>query len=806
MPSLLISDFKYGVDRRRPRVAGVPGTLWAGVNCHISRGGDVQRAKKFVPTYTDLEGTFGLGQINGQLFVFGSDDLAAEMPNGVQYQRLIPVGEVLATGTVTITGGTSSPGTNKVSQVTVDGAELLDAPVDWTSSHSATATAVADAINNGTGTHGFTAEANSAIVTITAPAGTGASVNGDVVAAVVEGDVTASTANMSGGADGPSMVGVLWSDTFNNKHYVIAEYDDGNIHHFYDGTRVDDWDTFDSGGYSVLADYMARKVAASGVVDALSFGGAILLTATTPGVAFTIDGDAVDDPHGQNGDSEDDQTIDFTTVQANVAEVAEVRATGTVTITAGTRDAGVNKVTQITVDGVSLMGAAVDWITSHSATATAVAVEINNGTSTHGYSASALGAVVTLQAAPGTGATPNGDVVAVTVAGDVTAGKTNIASGVAYVAPVAQVVLVEFGGTVENEDRFTITVDDVDYVATVRASNHGTSGFIYKSRVYVTAASLIRYCKLNDPTDWTDSTESTGAGFINVANDASGNEVQAGLASYETSVAAFARSSIRIYNLFADAEENALVQPLDNTGTIAPNSVAAIPSPTGDVLYLDEPGIRALRVRDVNSNAYVGDSGSQIDPLVTEWVSSLSEAVVGRAVGVIEPLDGRYMLAIGSRMFVLSYFPSAKINAWTYYEPGFTASAFARVNRRLYARDEDTIYLLGGPNGATYPDDDEQNVIVALPFAGAKNPAQFKNWKGVDVACENVWDIDLLVDPENDAKFINIGRINGTTYGLQDIAALGEHPQFAALLTCATAGFASLSSFIAHYDSDEEAA
>lgn len=88
MPYILIEDFKYGIDRRRPRFAGIPGTLWDAVNCHLSRGGDLERCKTFAEVFSGLDDTFGLGAIGGQMYVFGSSDLAGSMPNGVQYQRL----------------------------------------------------------------------------------------------------------------------------------------------------------------------------------------------------------------------------------------------------------------------------------------------------------------------------------------------------------------------------------------------------------------------------------------------------------------------------------------------------------------------------------------------------------------------------------------------------------------------------------------------------------------------------------------------------------------------------------------------
>ena len=57
-------------------MAGVPGTLWLGRNVVISRGGDIERMKKFVPKYELPAGTFGMTEILGQLYVFGSADLA----------------------------------------------------------------------------------------------------------------------------------------------------------------------------------------------------------------------------------------------------------------------------------------------------------------------------------------------------------------------------------------------------------------------------------------------------------------------------------------------------------------------------------------------------------------------------------------------------------------------------------------------------------------------------------------------------------------------------------------------------------
>ena len=103
MAYLLVEDFKFGMDRRRKRVAGTPGTLWIGKNVHVTRGGDIERRKKFVPEY-HVAGTFGCATLRSQLYVFGSADLAASMPIGVQYHRLVAPSSPVMLGVLAVKG------------------------------------------------------------------------------------------------------------------------------------------------------------------------------------------------------------------------------------------------------------------------------------------------------------------------------------------------------------------------------------------------------------------------------------------------------------------------------------------------------------------------------------------------------------------------------------------------------------------------------------------------------------------------------------------------------------------------------
>lgn len=106
-----------------------------------------------------------------------------------------------------------------------------------------------------------------------------------------------------------------------------------------------------------------------------------------------------------------------------------VAASGTVTVTAGTLSAGVNKVSAVTIDGVDCLGAAVDHTGDHATTAAAIAAQINSYTSSPNYRATSSGAVVTIYAFLVEGSSANDRAIAVTDAGDVTTSATSTISG-----------------------------------------------------------------------------------------------------------------------------------------------------------------------------------------------------------------------------------------------------------------------------------------------------------------------------------------------------------------------------------------
>lgn len=109
--------------------------------------------------------------------------------------------EVLATGTVTLTGATPAA-TDKVNDIKVNNVDILGAAVPFDTDLATTAKKVADQINKNQSTPKYTASASGPVITITASKGTGSSPNGFVVLPECTAGITATATNMAGGGGG----------------------------------------------------------------------------------------------------------------------------------------------------------------------------------------------------------------------------------------------------------------------------------------------------------------------------------------------------------------------------------------------------------------------------------------------------------------------------------------------------------------------------------------------------------------------------------------------------------------------------
>jgi hypothetical protein len=693
MTYISVPDFKHGLNRLRPQVAGLPGELWNAVNCVISRGGDIEAAKKFVPEYVLPTGaTFGLGDVNGVAYVFGTASSPAGMPPDLVYQQL----------------------------------------------------------------------------------------------------------TYSGGAN---LVKVHDARSFSGKMYVIAEFDDGNILHFYDGAQVTEWNGVADGqwGYTTVAKRLAQKINARSDVSASAAGNRVIVTADVSGTSFTIATSTIDNANVASSAP----TAVIAHLQANVAPVAEVRAMATVTITGGTSSPGVNSVGQIAVGANSLLAAPVDWVLSNDATANAVALAITSA-AVAGYSASAVGNVITLLEAPGVGATINGTSPSVTTGGDVTATHTAFAGGVTSVAAVTQIEQVTISATTADTlDTWEVTVNGALYLTNGRGSATGTLIHVVFRRVWIPVGTILNYCKLSDPTVWTTTAgvPATDPGFFDTSVDSEGSDDIVSLTEHNDGTALFSNTDIRIYTLDTDATNIKLFQTCENTGSIA----AKIPLQYGsvEVYYLAMTGPAAIRSRLGSNFVVTSDFASAITPYLQDFVAEIGTSVALEGAAAIDPVGGRYLIALANKIFVLSAFVDSGVSAWTEIDLAFTVEQFLRIGSSIMARSGDTIYVYGGLTGDVYPAPGESVIDIETPYLVAQDPAGKKDEGGFDMAGTGTWKVELRVDPNNPTKTAQVGTIAKITYPTGAIRVPVNTTHVAVHMTCASGGKATLSNLAVHYEMGE---
>ena len=312
--------------------------------------------------------------------------------------------------------------------------------------------------------------------------------------------------------------------------------------------------------------------------------------------------------------------------------------------------------------------------------------------------------------------------------------------------------------------------------------------------MYASSGSLIHFSDNDAPRNWTIQNNHF-AGFENLAAQTGSYTKSIGAANYQNFMAIFARRSTQIWQMVpGDPTSNQVVQLMDGIGSVASGSIASFGEL--DVFFLSDTGIRSLRARDSSNAAVVFDIGTSIDPIVQAKMDTAGYAKTKRAKGIIEPTDGRYLLAIGSTVFVYSFFPASGISAWTTYDLGFEVEDWAVQDDRLYCRSGDKIYLYGGNDNNTY---DASEASVELSWLSADKPAHKKRFYGLDVSCEGTWNAQISTDPVTN-QFVTTGSVIGQNFSQPNfrMSALGTH--IGLKFSTTDASFSRLSSACIHFD------
>lgn len=458
-----------------------------------------------------------------------------------------------------------------------------------------------------------------------------------------------------------------------------------------------------------------------------------------------------------------------------VADWFDGRARAAFRILDGVAGGSPSTLSDLKVDGVSIISAPVVWATSNANTASLIAAAINSYSSTPEYTATAVGDTVNIVAAT-SGTAANGRGVTFTVINGLD------------VSPLTGLSLADGADT-------TTSFIPGTFVKTIGSRVHSVSG------------ENEHFSGIKEPTKWT--TDTTGAGAIDMSTQASGSETLTSLAKYQQYVAVFAERVIQIWNFDSDPTQNTQRQVLNNTGTASPRSVTQFGD--NDLFYLDESGLRSLKARDASNAAATSDIGVPVDSLITSVLQALSAEQRSRVIGLIEPRDGRFWLIMGSRIFVFSFFGGAKISAWSEYtastQSGDTVTTFEITDavvfqRRVYVRAGDTIYVYGGTGVDLTYDDIEAEAW--LPYLDANTPTRAKAFEGVDAAVTGTWEVRVALDPTNLSASDKVATISKTTYGLDKLGGLGRSTHIGLRFKSKGSGAAKVSSAVIHYAGEED--
>lgn len=594
--------------------------------------------------------------------------------------------------------------------------------------------------------------------------------------------------------NGGSLERIYATENFAGKVYVVAGFTGGSVHHFYDGVLVDDWESLagDIGEARTVAIALGQRVDEADGVSVRVVGNNIIIQGEDDGTAFTLAVTA---------------NLTATQLQAPVAAQGETIATAEFEITGGSEGVTFNTIEAVTLDDVDLIGSFVNYTVDNATTATAVADRINSGTS--GYTANAVGAVVTISAPINLGASANGRVLEVTPSGTVTvASIQNMAGGADPTPAVPQISQVTVGAYAAT-GVYTITLNSIEYSIRGRSSAIPVAIRVVKQKMYAIVSSLLYFSgfvgapAVADPTKWINGAgppEVIGAGFIDISTQSSGSEVLTGIGVYQDKVAVFSKRSTQIWTVDPDPANNIIYQVLSNVGAIAAESIVSYGDL--DVFFLSESGMRSLRARDSSNLASANDVGVAIDADLTAYIDTISRAQLRRAKAIVEPTDSRYLLSVGEQVSVFSNFPGSRVAAWSTYELGGEVLAWAISDGKLHARVGDEVKRYGGLSGNEYSS--AYDTVVTLPFLDAENPGSGKAYLGIDAGLEGTWEVEMCTEPDDQEEYENIASLTKSTYGsMGQIGMDGEGTHISLRFTCSNNGPAKLGNAIIHYTETE---
>jgi hypothetical protein len=328
----------------------------------------------------------------------------------------------------------------------------------------------------------------------------------------------------------------------------------------------------------------------------------------------------------------------------------------------------------------------------------------------------------------------------------------------------------------------------------------GVAPFVSAQKMYRLNGSVLYFSGVGDPSVINPldpagdgpNTVNPGAGFIDMSHVDENGQNLIGMQAYYKEVAIFSRRCCLLFTLDPDLANNTFEQVL-HTGAISNDSILQFG--TGDVLFLSDSGVRSLRVINISLAAGVTDVGSPIDAIIQQAIiTNPTAALQSRAV--IEPNTGRYWLAIGNIIYVLSYWPSAKISAWSRFTLPFNVDFMVVAGNTVFVRSGDTIYAYGGLDQNTY---DTTVATVQTPFNSGDKATVEKTFISIGAMVQGNWAVSCGTATNNPSFYELVANLTGDTYSQQRIGYSSKGTHISFKLTCADAGPSLLGALNAQY-------
>jgi len=363
-----------------------------------------------------------------------------------------------------------------------------------------------------------------------------------------------------------------------------------------------------------------------------------------------------------------------------------------------------------------------------------------------------------------------------------------------------QFTRVTFDGTWEAGDQWTLLLaagddeytfgfgDVTGLVPTFARTLKNKLNFVVGSRWAFSASAV--------PTQFEQ--QNTGAGYVISTNQVAATENLVAVAPYQGRLALIARNTTQIWTIAAAPSSYVQDQILNGIGTYAPLSVQQIGDL--DIFMLHDSGVRSVRVRDSSNNAYVVDIGSAVDGLVTAKATGSNPVLKENACAAFVPNKSQYLLFLKDTIYVLSYFPQAKVVAWSTFLPStvdgsVTFEKFVVLDGAVYVRaTNNKIYKINGYDAA--------QVTMTLPWMDAGKPGTGKQYFSLDVVIQGTWTVYFSVDFEGDV-YTEVGTVTSSTLARRRLMVNGVGTHFSVKLVSTSALAAKVASVIVYYNEVE---